>query len=425
MSFRRALVTAAGRRVFPDFRDRAGGFGLGRRDLLPRFNFLLARARAALPEYDAACSAALAGRPGPGEAGEIPLLPVMRRSDLAAYTAGGALASLESGGTGSGGRVRTGLDLEAVVARYASLLSVLGETGWKMGERVAALHPVEYSYFANLPAVLASGQLGRALFEFFQQYLLYRLVHNRVNVYYSRDIFGSDGAAGAMALNAAALRPRLLISRPDALMALLRSLRKGGPGFPGLKAVLTVGTVLGESVRKEAEERLQAPVFNMYASTEIGYAALSCGHSGGWMHADTAAHITELSSSGELLCTDLDNKLMPLLRYGTGDIGEAETRGCLCGRSGGMVRVRGRKDKSVPGPGGPLYEIDVIDSAFPTELPFFQVDAAAGRIILPPGSSDREAGAVRELLGTAAASYGADRPENLRISTSGKFCYLP
>lgn len=424
MSARRALVLAAGRLALRGFAARAEGFGLGGRELLPRFRSLLLKARAALPDYDAACAAALGGKEAPDSAEEIALLPPMSRSDLAAYKAGG-LATLESGGTGSGGRVRTGLDLEAVAARYASLLSVLGETGWKMGEPVAALHPVEYSYAANLPSMLASGQVGRAGFEFLQQYVLYRLVHNRVNVHYSRDIFLSPVAADSLAARAAALKPRLLISRPDALMALLRRLRKGGAAFRELKAVLTVGTVLGESVRKEAEQRLQAPVFNMYASTEIGYAALSCPHSGGWLHSDTAAHHVELSSSGELLCTDLDNKLMPLLRYATGDIGETETRGCLCGRSGRMIKVRGRKDKTLPGEAGPLYELDVIDRAFPSDLPFFQLDASAGSMILPPGAGEREASAVRELLGPGFSSYSAPRGENLRISSSGKFCYLP
>ena len=48
-----------------------------------------------------------------------------------------------------------------------------------------------------------------------------------------------------LAGRAAALRPELLISRPDALMAVLKALRApGAPRFAGLRAVLTVGTVL-------------------------------------------------------------------------------------------------------------------------------------------------------------------------------------
>lgn len=425
MSLRRALVGAAGRVLYRDFAARSARFGGGGGDRLARLNFLLARARQLLPAYDAACAAALGGRASLASPGELRLLPVMRRKDLRGYAAGPALARLASGGTSGGDRVETRLDLSAVVRRYAALLSVLEEAGWRMGEKIAALHPVEYGYFQNFRAGLSGGEYARLAFDFFQQYGLYRLVHNRVNVHYSREIFSAPPAAARLAEEAAAQRPRLLISRPDALMAVLKALRGAGLSFPGLRAVLTVGTALAESVRREAQERLGAPVFDMYASTELGYAALGCGAPGGRLHADGAAHILEAGPDGGLLCTDLDNALTPLLRYDTGDAAELAETSCGCGRSGLTLRPLGRRGKYAETAAGRLYEAAVLDRAFPSDLPFFQLDAASGRLLLPPGAGEREAAAVRELLGLRPGDYGAWSAGNFKISSSGKFCCLP
>ena len=56
----------------------------------------------------------------------------------------------------------TRLGREAVLLRYAALLSVLKSAGWRMGERVIALHPAEYGYLENLPSMLAGLHFGRA-----------------------------------------------------------------------------------------------------------------------------------------------------------------------------------------------------------------------------------------------------------------------
>ncbi|MBI5745127.1 MAG: hypothetical protein HY952_11330 [Elusimicrobia bacterium] len=424
MNLRKELVLLAGGLVRRDFSRIAGSFGAGERGALATLNERLARARELLPAYDAACAKALKGARRLSSMEEFRLLPAMSRADLAGYSGHGALASLHSGGTGSFGRVETRLDLPAVAARYAALLSVLETTGWRMGDKTAALHPVEYSFFDTLGERLAERRYGGVVFEFFQQYLLYRLVHNRKNVYYGGNVFSDPAAARSAAEAAAAEKPKLLIARPDVLMAVLKTLRKSaGPEFKGLRAVLTVGTALGETVRAEAQERLGAAVFDMYASTELGYVALSgaCGR----LHADEAGHLLESSGDGGLLCTDLDNALTPVLRYDTGDLGELSASACSCGRRGPALKFRGRRGKFAETASGRLYETEVIDRVFQSGLPFFQLDAATSSLLLPAGCGEREAAAVREALGLRAGEYGASRPGSLKISSSGKFCYLP
>lgn len=424
MSLREKLVLKAGGLLLEGFEERASFFGAGAGDRLGGLNSLLAAARASSPGYDEACRAAgLNG--GLGAEGELSRLPLTGREAPAARARGPALASLESGGTGGAGRVETRLDLQAVAARYAALLSVLKRTGWKMGEKTAAFHPAEYGYFNNLGKMISGGRFGKIFFEFFQQYVLYRLVHNRKNLYYDGGIFSDAAAAGALLESALREDPVLLITRPDALMAALKSLRgRPRPAFRKLRAVLTVGTALGETVRREAAEKLGAKIYNLYASTELGYVALSCRHSEDWLHVDEGRHFAEAAAGGELVVTDLDNRLTPRLRYATGDFGEVRMRACLCGHSGLMLRTTGREKSFLETAAGKLYEADIIDRVFPSGLPFFQLDLAGRGLLLPPGAAPGTEEEILGLLGLPPGSFRPERAGKFNISSSGKFCFL-
>ncbi|MCX5785622.1 MAG: hypothetical protein NTX59_08025 [Elusimicrobia bacterium] len=437
MNFREKFIFKTGGLLAADFEETAGTFGGGGIAPLEKLNRLLIHARGHLREYDAACTAAGVGRGGLASLDELGKLPRLGRGDLAGKMnlLGNRrpMARLESGGTGRAGKVETALDLKAVVKRYAVLLAVLKTTGWRMGEKTVAFHPAEYGYFNNLGAMFKSRAFSKIFFEFFQQYVLYRLFHNRKNLYYDGLIFYEPGAPRALLEKALNENPVLIITRPDALMAVLKILRgRPAPVFKRLKAVLTVGTVLGETVRKEAREKFGAEVFNMYASTELGYAALGCAGSGGWLHINEADYLVETGGEKEIIATDFNNRLMPMLRYGTGDIGETALRACACGRRGSMLKISGRKDKFIGnGRGERLYEADVIDRTFPADLPFFQVIAEKERkkeILLCGGNArgdEATAADIADRLGLEKEDYSFRQAERFKIPASGKFCFLP
>jgi len=437
MNLRETIILKTGGLLTDGFAETAGAFGAGGTAPLEKLNALLVHARRHLGNYDAACAAAGIGPRGLDSIEDVVKLPRMDRADLAGKANRlkdrAVLARLESGGTGRTGKVETALDLEGVVNRYATLLSVLKAAGWRMGDKTAAFHPVEYGYFNNLGAMLKNRAFLKIVFEFFQQYVLYRLIHNRKNVYYDGSVFRDKAAAGRLLEKALAADPVLIITRPDVLMSVVKSMRgRPVPVFKRLKAVLTVGTPLAETVRKETKEKLGAEVFNMYASTELGYAALGCSHSEGWLHVNAAGYIVETDESGEVIVTDLNNRLMPMLRYGTGDIGELAPGSCVCGRHGLMLRLRGRKDKFiVNADGGKLYEADVIDRTFQADLPFFQVLAGKDgkkEILFLSGEARGGEAAASDLagrLGLEKGSYYLRRPSGFKMPSSGKFCFLP
>lgn len=427
MNLRERLVLKTGELLSPGFAGRAGAFGAGSYGRLERFNLLLSRARAALPAYGAACASALGGRPGLASLAEISKLPVLGRADAAGYAGGGALARLESGGTSLSGRVETALDLNGVLLRYAALLSALKEAGWTMGLRTAALHPVEYGYFNNLGGLLRSGAYGKICFEFFQQYVLYGLVHNRKNIYYDRKVFQAEDAALDLLRRASAGDPAFLITRPDVLGACLTAARRGKlPPFKKLKAVLTVGTALGEEVRTAASQMLGAQVYNMYASTELGYVALGGPGCEGWLHVDEGGHIVETGAGNELIITDLNNRVTPMLRYATGDVAWLEHRRCPCGREGLMLKPRGRKEKFLEtAAGGRLYEAEAASLAFSSGLPLFQFSAAKKEVRLAPGTNPAPgAAAVAAALGLPEGCCGLLPGAGFEIPASGKFSFI-
>ena len=434
MRLREKTILAAGNLLMKGFAAKAASFGSGPVEPLARFNKLLAGARAGLPAYDAACSAAGLGAKGAVSLDEIRKVPILGRADMATGSnrikGARALARLESGGTGRSGRLETLLSLDAVAGRYAALLSVLKAAGWRMGGATAALHPEEYGYFQNFGGMLRSGAFPKMAFEFFQQYLLYRLFHNRVNIYYGGNIFSSDEAARRMLRSAQARDPELLITRPDALMSLLR-VTGGERPFGRLKAVLTVGTALAGSVREEAERKLGAGVFNMYASTELGYIALGCGASGDWLHVDEADYLVENEPGRGLLVTDFNNRLMPMIRYETGDCAETAVAACGCGRSGLRLKLKGRlrafiRDQA----GAELRETDIIDRTYEASLPFFQLLAGKDglELLLAPSGSGKETETSRTVetaLGLSPGAIVRSGVSGFSMPPSGKFCFLP
>jgi len=59
--------------------------------------------------------------------------------------------------------------------------------------------------------------------------------------------------------------------------------------------------------------------------------------------------------TGEVVITDLDNRVMPFIRYRIGDAARATDRRCSCGRSFPLIdMIEGRTSEVVVAPGGRL-----------------------------------------------------------------------
>lgn len=105
--------------------------------------------------------------------------------------------------------------------------------------------------------------------------------------------------------------------------------------------VISTGNTLHAHDKQVLAHWFQAPVADMYASTEFAYMALSCPSGVGY-HCDDSVIIevvrpdgsqAERGEAGELVITSLRNKEMPLIRYRIGDYGSLNGERCSCGRT--------------------------------------------------------------------------------------------
>ncbi len=123
---------------------------------------------------------------------------------------------------------------------------------------------------------------------------------------------------------------------------------------PKLRLIFTTGEFLDKQSREMITKTFNAELFDYYASTELGLISWECKqHSEYHMNSDNLIiefvdeNNDQLSTGeiGEIVCTNLNNYQMPLIRYAHGDAGQAVDGACNCGIALPLMRiVGGRKD---------------------------------------------------------------------------------
>lgn len=343
------------------------------------------------------------------------------------------VVSLASGST-SGSGVNTLLDSSYLLKRYSMLLGILYSTGWRLGDRAFAFHPEEYGAAALAGKAMKEGDLKKLAFNFFQESVLYRLFHNRKNFYYSSGAFDTF-SAGSYFEKLRAFSPRLIISRPDILCALMRQASIEGLEFPEAQSILCVGNILSGSGKAALEKNFKAKVYNLYASTELGYVGLSCPSSGVWVHVDEDNYLVELDGPGrgEVVVTDLSNFHMPVIRYRTGDIGEFANGRCGCGRAGLRLKIHGRKKDLFKSDAGESYYAYDADEflGLEKELCSLQIGGRPGSLRLTVRPGGLPAARLEDIkarfcgrFGLSAEKVSINCTEPLASTASGKFPFF-
>jgi phenylacetate-CoA ligase len=155
--------------------------------------------------------------------------------------------------------------------------------------------------------------------------------------------FGSTPEARRAQLRAITkARPRSVQAYPSALAEIARDVLDSPAESPptGFSIALCTGEMLYASQRELIREAFGAEAFQYYGSNEIGSIAYECeSHR---LHiceehvlveaVDEAGHPVT-GKPGRLLITDLDNLVMPFVRYQIGDVGTLSEEACPCGRS--------------------------------------------------------------------------------------------
>jgi phenylacetate-CoA ligase len=152
--------------------------------------------------------------------------------------------------------------------------------------------------------------------------------------------------ASAVAAALVAFQPDVIYGLPSALHEAAGALQAGGNRLY-LTAVFTSGELLDGSARERLATAFDAPIYDIYGTSETKEIAWECPKGG--MHVnndvvrlevlDDSGRSLPAGEEGNLVATLLVNRAMPLIRYLTGDRGALMSGTCSCGRSSPLLGV--------------------------------------------------------------------------------------
>jgi phenylacetate-CoA ligase len=147
-------------------------------------------------------------------------------------------------------------------------------------------------------------------------------------------------------------KPEVIESYPSSLVVIADA--HEGTLDIGPRLIFTTAEFLDKQSRETIKKAFEAELFDHYASTEIGLMSWECKkHFDYHINADNVImeFVDEhnwpvaIGETGEIVCTNLNNYEMPLIRYVHGDAGCSIDGSCNCGITLPMMKIiGGRKD---------------------------------------------------------------------------------
>ena len=151
-----------------------------------------------------------------------------------------------------------------------------------------------------------------------------------------------DAAIEGFVAQVNAMRPRLVEGYLHVLHDIARHVDREGLSFHPPVALGVTAAALTTGERRFIEKTLGAPVHDAYRCSEVPWLAGECGERNG-LHVfadmrrievvDNARDGTPVApgTTGEVVVTDLSNRVFPLVRYWLGDRGSLRDEACPCG----------------------------------------------------------------------------------------------
>jgi len=143
----------------------------------------------------------------------------------------------------------------------------------------------------------------------------------------------------------------LKINKPDALVcwaSMLEEIVKqleDTDSYLDIPLVFSTANMLWPGVRRRTAERLHANVFDVYGAVETGPVAWECERHCGY-HVQSDQVVVELldeqgkpANRGQMVCTVLWRRTLPLIRYAVGDSAEWSESPCPCGSPYPLLKV--------------------------------------------------------------------------------------
>ncbi|WP_320672076.1 phenylacetate--CoA ligase family protein [Patulibacter defluvii] len=214
--------------------------------------------------------------------------------------------------------------------------------------------------------------------------------------------------------------------------------------FPNVRAAILYGDVMPPAVERRVRRYWDVDVRLLYGSVEADVIAMSCPQGDRTMHLMDKVVVELLTEGdgdrpvpvsacadgvrGEVVVSDLDRELLPLIRYRTGDMVEVHRSPCPCGRPGPRLSVLGRRKNELRLGGRPLHEMELhaaVDAVVGERLHDWRLDVRdnglpeVGATLTVEGEEPADgdaAGRIRERLVAIGALPAAEAARVLRVA---------
>jgi len=239
------------------------------------------------------------------------------------------------------------IDRAALEVRTANDLRGRTWTGWNLGDKQAVLwgHPRDNKMTHSL-----RGEL------------LARFVHRSRNM----NAYNMDDEVIASYYQALrAWKPAMMLGYSSALAFLADYLTRENLQMESPRGIISSAETLTDEHRASIEGYFGCPLLNRYGSREFGDIAQQCEVVDGLHIFNDRVHLEVLrpdgtacdpGERGEIVITDLDNRVMPFIRYRTGDLARSAAGTCSCGRGFPLLEtVEGRTSELIVGKNGKYY----------------------------------------------------------------------
>jgi len=135
--------------------------------------------------------------------------------------------------------------------------------------------------------------------------------------------------------------PDIMHAYPSCIRALAKEIMEQDIHGIDLDLIFPTGELLDEHTRRLAEKTFDAGVFDSYGAIEVGRICNECKEHNGY-HTSARAVLVEItrdgetvspSKEGEVTVTNLDNHVMPFIRYHLEELGFLDEDECSCGNT--------------------------------------------------------------------------------------------
>lgn len=245
-------------------------------------------------------------------------------------------------------------DLASCPGKEAAFLMTDQWTGWRLGEKSA------YLWGADRDVNSLRGSRERLVLRFIYRRMLFnafRMGEQEMTAF-----------AATMAKDA----PSLIVAYANAAYNFAQFLQRKGIDTIRPKGIVCSAETLTPPKRKLIEEVFGCKVLNRYGSREVGLMASECECQQG-LHVNAAGVLLELlpmpgtpaDAPHRVIVTDLQNHVMPFIRYDTGDTSLPPAGTCPCGRGLPLIgAVTGRTSDFIVHPDGRFIHGEYFSHAF-------------------------------------------------------------